>query len=1616
MTQKRRVERMLWVGLLLFAAVLVLTSGRLRMSASMAVASEPGGTIGLRVDFASSSDRSDPRLDTPLTRLAGVAWEAPDQVIDAAQLHHLRLDAGERRLQVQLKIVPGSEGAVTAAIASLGGEVTGRYLNTLQAWVPPSQLKSLAGQPVVFRIQTPPRLMELEPGNGLLTSALSTTVTSEGLAALNGDTWHLGDHKGEGVKIAIIDGSFGGYRTLLGSELPSSVTVKNFVDGETDGEVGTSSSTHGTACAEIIHDVAPAAELYLVKIDTDLDLAEAVDYVIAQGVDIISTSIGWNGVVPNDGTGFFADLVALARAEGILWVTAAGNFGQTHWSGSFVDFGDGTHRFGSDQNLNSFSDEGSSDCYTISAGYPINVVLQWDDWSSVTQDYDLYLYYLHGDVWDLVTGSTDVQKGASGQRPVERIGISAPYAGCYGVVIARYAATRDVHFDLFAYNMVGLNVREPARSMANLADSPAAVTVGAVYHASPYGLETFSSRGPTNGPGGRPAGGFVKPDLVGYDGVSTASHGMKGFPGTSAATPHVAGAAALVNASLPDLGPDGIQQFLEDASLDQGDAGKDNEFGAGRLWLDNLLSIDLVDWPPIVPAGQSLAISWKVQLGGVADTYVRWDHSPSPGDPPSYAFQTGIYRDVGSGVYSRTLGVPGTAVGRYYFRAFVQDAGGSLWTEERHINIDPHEPQDDVRSTAHPLGAPVAGVESYIRDETDVDWYTFEITRPGTVFTVTVTPPSGVDLDVVLVAPGSASVQDDLAEMGDVLAVADIAAIAGIAGVDDITTVADTVASVDVGAGTGIVAVGAHPGSRSERVTHRVWFDAGPQAVMVYGYNGEHSSQEPYRLDIEVDASKAWDPAPLSLPVYSPPVSPTVRTLFVTHWDRINATYAVTASAEIMTALNAIMHDPKVVGTVVDLSNLAMMTSTTVVSDVYSAWDEDPADPYGASRVGLVVQDVISDALHSYPQTQYIVIVGDDSIVPFMRLPDTTAIGNEQAYRRISGATPESPAYAALDGGFYLTDDCYADPNPLSWPGGELCVPDYPIGRLVEAPGEIATILSTYSGMDGDLQVNEALVTGYDFLTDQAVAISDVLGSLVTVHPLIGDAWTAADLENAWIRAEHELQSVNARFDHFRVTPAERSGETLAVDEIAGNLWPAAVLGFAVGGHAGYTAHDAEFDETKSLDFAQAMAAEGAIWIANTGYGFGDGAGVSHSEDLALRFFERLAEGMAGDGVPAGVALMRAKQDYVAQAAPGSLDVYDRKALMEVTLYGLPHWSVGRGGSGTGRTRTAVGSDVRGLSSGKLTTPDQSRGIGSVDPDSVSTAILTYTRDITLTLGYELLPDAAGQVLDVTVESIGDSMGILTDTEKIETRSHISFGRPQLPILSFDAVYADAQVPRGVAILGGRSTDLTFDPIVTRIITDHVYDLTEPVYQFERWFPTQPVKIIRVGSHLRGGENVGQLALFPAQFRAGDAGTGTLRAFEQIRLRIYYQDTRDAGDKQAPVIRRVKTVAGADGVDITLNVIDPDPGINPPSGVGDVWLTYSTDGVIWKSDVPLTQSTGDSWSATIDLPPGGHAGNLAFVVQAVDRTGNVAYSSNKGEWYRGADTNIFVPLVQRSAE
>ena len=391
---------------------------------------------------------------------------------------------------------------------------------------------------------------------------LPASVISEGVALTNAVDYQSEGYEGENTRVAVIDVGFNQLEDFQNvGELPSGIISKDFTGtGLTIGE------SHGTKVAQIVYDMAPRAQLYLIKVANEVDLENAKDYCIMERVNIINHSWGWPNTNFADGTGLPCDIANDAQFNNILWVNAAGNAAQQHYQHSFSDTdGDGWHEFssGGDES-NSFAADPWND---------VTIFLTWDAWPETDQDYDLYLY---DSDFNLVAFSTNVQSGT--QPPTEKIVYRAPGYGTYNIRIYNSGATGNEGLKV-VISRGDLEYRTAAHSILPPADAVGVISVGAINQANwePGPQESYSSQGPTND-------GRIKPDISGPDGVTRYAYGGVGRGyGTSYATPHVAGAASLLLSKYPDSTAAQLQSTLESWAIDMGTPGKDNIYGAGRL-------------------------------------------------------------------------------------------------------------------------------------------------------------------------------------------------------------------------------------------------------------------------------------------------------------------------------------------------------------------------------------------------------------------------------------------------------------------------------------------------------------------------------------------------------------------------------------------------------------------------------------------------------------------------------------------------------------------------------------------------------------------------------------------------------------------------------------------------------------------------------------------------------------------------------------------------------------------------------------------------------------------------------------------------------------------------
>jgi subtilisin family serine protease len=455
-----------------------------------------------------------------------------------------------------------------AELRAEGVIVTESFRNLVNIAIPVALIEAKIGQEnpdlILDRIANLEQVIRIE----LPTKATikQSQILGQGVNITFANTWHEQGITGQGVKIGVLDLGFGGYENLLGSELPENVTVNAFGD-----EYAFDSEVHGTACAEIVHEMAPGAELFLAYYDgSDAAMGQAIAWLMSQNVDIISNSTGSNGLTPMDGSGFAAELVDEAHDAGIFWVNAAGNEAASHYRGQFVDSdGDNLHEFSPGTQTIPFIPFGP--------GFETTIILSWNDWQKADQDYELILYDAEGNV---LGKSEDPQAGEVGNIPAEGFLYEFEDSEIYTLAIENYdgLARGDATFDLFIEGgEMHPDYVTAAASLSSPSDAAGAFAVGAVNWADDV-LEFYSSNGPT-------ADGRIKPDLSAPSVVDSASYAPEAFDGTSAAAPHVAGAAALVRQAFPDFSPDEVAAFLQERAIDLGPPGPDNGFGVGRLSL-----------------------------------------------------------------------------------------------------------------------------------------------------------------------------------------------------------------------------------------------------------------------------------------------------------------------------------------------------------------------------------------------------------------------------------------------------------------------------------------------------------------------------------------------------------------------------------------------------------------------------------------------------------------------------------------------------------------------------------------------------------------------------------------------------------------------------------------------------------------------------------------------------------------------------------------------------------------------------------------------------------------------------------------------------------------------
>ncbi|RDC64233.1 S8 family serine peptidase [Adhaeribacter pallidiroseus] len=457
---------------------------------------------------------------------------------------------------------------------------------------------------------------------------------------------------GKGSKVGIISDSYNslggadaGVRSgdLPGKENPNNFTtpVQVLLD-----EAADTAPDEGRAMAEIVHDLAPGAELAFYSGNFgEASFAQGILDLQKAGCNIITDDLIYFAE-PMFQDGVIAQAIDSVKKAGASYFTAAGNNGSNAYQAAFksggVAFFGSKSEFGpvKVKNAHNFAPAGKKKDVTqkiyVPIGATIYITFQYNepfysvgDGTSAGAKSDLDIYLLSEDTTNVVAGSA---RANVGDDPVEvfRFTNDGSYESNYfNLLIDKFEGPGSgpsiIKYIVFKSGSDEISIEEYYNAGSTIfghSNAAGAITTGAVFFLdSPaYGTstpvaESFSSVGGTPilfDVNGKPRSRLVrrKPEIMGPDGVNNTFFGDSFldefyFFGTSAAAPHAAGVAALMQeANGNALKADQIKTALQQTALNMNEPGFDYETGYGfinaqkaiaRVAMPRVLELLLVD-------------------------------------------------------------------------------------------------------------------------------------------------------------------------------------------------------------------------------------------------------------------------------------------------------------------------------------------------------------------------------------------------------------------------------------------------------------------------------------------------------------------------------------------------------------------------------------------------------------------------------------------------------------------------------------------------------------------------------------------------------------------------------------------------------------------------------------------------------------------------------------------------------------------------------------------------------------------------------------------------------------------------------------------------------------
>jgi hypothetical protein len=542
--------------------------------------------------------------------------------VNSALDKYMQMQRGGIVIDVTAK---GSVSAAKSELQKMGFQVTGVYGRLISGIIPVSNLAQLE---TVSSIQYArpafkpfhPEKSKKSSGNGNKPGRDDSPVISQGDTAQRSDIARKKyDVNGKGVKMGFLSDSYNNLGTakkgVKHGELPGQGNPFHFNKPvEVLEDLDSGGTDEGRAMMEIAHDVAPGSELAFHTSNLgQADFAQGIQDLADRGCQVISDDVLYFAE-PFFQDGIIAQSIDLAKKKGVSYFSAAGNQSIRSYEYNFqptdvevLGPGAGT--------AHNFSTPGDPPVFGqpifIPQGGTFICSFQWDQSSftasgvGASSDLDIYLLDTAGNI--VAAGASD--NIASGD-PIEVFGYeNDTESQTFFLVILKFAGPDPAHVKYVSFGDALFYLTDPpipgilAPALYGHAKAAGAIAMGAAFYlqtpaygVDPPVLESFTSNGGTPNyfdVAGNPIPPLIrrKPDITAPDGVNTSffdpfgngdipedADSYPNFFGTSAATPHAAGVAALMIEAqkLKTITPDQIRGVMSAQAADM-----DNPFTDG---------------------------------------------------------------------------------------------------------------------------------------------------------------------------------------------------------------------------------------------------------------------------------------------------------------------------------------------------------------------------------------------------------------------------------------------------------------------------------------------------------------------------------------------------------------------------------------------------------------------------------------------------------------------------------------------------------------------------------------------------------------------------------------------------------------------------------------------------------------------------------------------------------------------------------------------------------------------------------------------------------------------------------------------------------------------------